>query len=306
MDPFRPFYDMVAPFIPLQYSILAQQWGLYSYWGTIAAFIAAVLLLFGLFYLGSLIAFGRLIGESESAKKALILISAMMGIIGAWYAAGIMVVILSNIVFVAGIVMGVILLASIGRALLGGWYAAGATVEEARAEYFESLQEREKARLIYTKTRQQLLNQLEYIVRQLYQRYGDKLDTKIVIGYLKAVGLYDDYIKIYGSERKLKKAIEKIIHNLINLMKKAYEYMRKRRGDQAKGSRHKNETIKIKSKEDLINLVAMKLMYEGEEAARRFLSEELNIKNVHKINKIIKEAYKRAEDLSKYFGDFGR
>jgi len=134
MYPFRPFYDMVAPFVPLQYSILAQQWGLYSYWGPIVAFIAAVLLLFGLFYLGSLIAFGRLIGESESAKKALILISATMGIIGAWYGAGMMLSIMSNLIYLAGIFIGGILLASIGRAMLGGWHAAGATVEEARKQ----------------------------------------------------------------------------------------------------------------------------------------------------------------------------
>jgi len=129
MDPFRPLYDMVTPFVPLQYSILAQQWGLYSYWGPIVAFIAAVLLLFGLFYLGSLIAFGRLIEENENTKRTLILISTTMSLIGAWYGAGIMLQIMSNLIFLFGTVMVVILLASITRALL-----KGVTVEEAKID----------------------------------------------------------------------------------------------------------------------------------------------------------------------------
>jgi len=108
------------PFIPLEYGILAQQWGLYSYWGPIVAFIAAVLLLFGLFYLGSLIAFESFIEENGDIKRILILISTTMGLISAWYGAGAIIYIMSDLILLTGVIICVILLASIIKALLRG------------------------------------------------------------------------------------------------------------------------------------------------------------------------------------------
>jgi len=246
--------------IPPAYIELAQVWGLGTYWGPIAAFIVAILFLFGLFYLGSVIALGRLVERNDNAKKALILISAMMGIIGAWYASGIMLLILSNLIFGIGIIMGGILLVAIIRALWGGWYAAGATLEEARAEYFESLQESEKARLEYIKTKQQIMNQLYTIIQQLYRQYGNRLDEKIVIAYLKSTGLYKDYIETFGSERKLrnqiKRIIEKVGKELANKVRGAYNFLAEHIRGLGKSESYKYLERKGFSSEDIDKIFA--------------------------------------------------
>jgi len=201
MDPFRPFYDMVAPFIPYQYSILAQQWGLYSYWGPIVAFIAAVLLLFGLFYLGSLIAFGKLIGESESAKKALILISTTMGIIGAWYGAGEMLKIMSNLIFAFGIIIGLfVLLYIIGVIIFGGWHAASATVEEAK--------------------KQNVLAYTSMIAELKRMGYTDEQIERI----LKEKGLLNKLEKLFGRKDSGFKSNENVKSQKIDL----YKYLKER------------------------------------------------------------------------------
>jgi len=137
-DPLQPLYDLILPAIPESYKTLAQQWGLYGPAGGIVVFIAAALLLFGLFWLGMLLSLGRIMGENESARKALILIAATLGIIGAWYGAGTMFYLMSNLTYLIGTFIVVIVLASIARALLGGWHAAGATKEEAYKQYLEA------------------------------------------------------------------------------------------------------------------------------------------------------------------------
>jgi len=202
MDPLQPLYDLILPVIPENYKILAQSWGLYGPVGGIVAFIAAALLLFGLFWLGMILSFGKLIsnGEKEYLRKALILIAATLGIIGAWYGAGVMFYIMSNLIYLVGMFIVIIVLAAVARALLGGWYAAGATKEEAYKKYLEAKRE------------------------TMLQKYIDIID---LVGYLKAQGYNTDQIvdkfkkdmpevwkwlkkKFSGNERAIKDFINKI------------------------------------------------------------------------------------------------
>jgi len=215
------WWEYLAPithFIPATYGKLGIQWGLPPVIAPIVPFLVGALLLFGIFYLGMIIAFSR-ITSMENVHKPIILISLTMGLLGAYVGAGIVVVMLSNIIYVIGMATGVVIAASVFRAILGGWYAAGATLEEARADYFESLAEKEKAKLKYMKVKGMAINQLYTIVQQLYLKYGDKIDEKTVIRYLKAMNLYDDYIMAYGSERELKKAIRAALHRVKEVAK---------------------------------------------------------------------------------------
>jgi len=127
------FLTPVTNFIPVTYQQLGIQWGLSPELGALVAFLAGALLLFGLFYLGIILSFGKLTGDT-SARKALILISAAMALLGAYYGAGILIIILSNIIYIVGTFIAVIVLGSIARAMLGGWHAAGVTKEKARQQ----------------------------------------------------------------------------------------------------------------------------------------------------------------------------
>jgi len=204
----------IVDFIPNTYQKLGIQWGLHPVIGAIVAFLAGTLLLFGLFYLGMILAFSRVTSE-ERAHKAIILISLAMALLGAYYGAGIVVMFLSNIIYLIGMAAGVIVAASVFRAIRAGWYAAGATLEEAQTEYYESLAEKEKAAFKYMKTRgrigSELAAKLNTIIQELYQKYNGKINEKIVIGYLKAMKLYDYYVKAYGSEKELRKSIKSMI-----------------------------------------------------------------------------------------------
>jgi len=64
------------------------------------------------------LSFSRLVEDNISTRKTLILISDTMSLLGAHYGAGIMVVILSNVIYIAGMFIAVIVPASIFRVML--------------------------------------------------------------------------------------------------------------------------------------------------------------------------------------------
>ncbi|RIB35069.1 MAG: hypothetical protein BXU00_03370 [Candidatus Nanoclepta minutus] len=221
MDALQPLWDLFLPVIPQNYKIIAQSWGLYGPAGGILAFLAAVALIFGLFWLGMLLAFGKIIEGNPYAHRALILIAAGLGIIGAWYGAGVMFYILSNIAYLMGSFAAIIVFGSVIRALIAGWHGAGATMQEAIA-----LEEAEKAKVFeYKKTTimgaYELLNE---IILKIYNNNPKAENAEIaesVIDFLKKEkalaeklfgfkrgSLYDYYIKLFGSYTKLKDYIE--------------------------------------------------------------------------------------------------
>jgi len=170
--------------IPRQYEQLARSWGLAGKLsgglGAAAVFVGAVLLLWGLFYLGLTLSFGRISSEDRSVKKTLILIAAGMAMFAAWYGAGIVVVILSNLIYVLGMLVTVILFGAILRAVTAGWYAAEAT---------------------YYSAKKASLAEIAEIIREIKERHPKA--TAEEIREIMGKDVWDRIVKYFGGKKEL-------------------------------------------------------------------------------------------------------
>ncbi|RDD52639.1 hypothetical protein BA065_00790 [Nanoarchaeota archaeon NZ13-N] len=185
MEWWRPFVEPISYFVPRQYEELGRSWGLSAGLAGVSAFIASVLLLFGLFYLGMILSFGRLTKNDQSAKRAIILIAAAMAILAAWYGAGVVAMIMSNVIYIVGIFIAFIALGAIFRAIFSGWYAAGATEEEAKG-------------MLLTAKRTTLTTYVDLI--QDLRRRG--LSDKDIIRVLKDRGILGRLKEMVGGDEK--------------------------------------------------------------------------------------------------------
>jgi len=216
----------VVDFIPNAYQKLGIQWGLHPVIGAIIAFLVGALLLFGIFYLGMILAFGKVTSD-ERAHKAIILVSLAMGLLGAYYGAGVLVVILTNIIYVIGMFAGVIVAASVFRAMIAGWHGAGATLHEAIAAEEVAKAQALEHKKIKTSIAYEVLDEIIKMVyksnpkaekAEIVERVINTLKTDRTLAErffgLKTMTLYDYYRKLFGDHIKLKEYIANKIEEL--------------------------------------------------------------------------------------------
>jgi len=197
MDLLQLLIDLLLPVIPENYKTLAQSWGLYGPVGGLMAFAAAVTLLAGLFWLGMILSFGKIIEENEYARKSFIFIALALGFIGAWYGAGTMFYLMSNAAYLVGIIITAIVLVSIVRALWGGWHAAGATNVEAYKQYLEA--------------KRGTLSTYATLIADLK---ANGLSDKEIENLFKKEGIWKRFVKTLGGDESAARKFIESIHNI--------------------------------------------------------------------------------------------
>jgi len=229
MDPLWFLIEKINSFLPGGYEVVGRTWGLPPKIAGVTAFGATVAFLFGLVYLGLLLSVGRLSGvkDNKLARGTIILIAVTMAIFAALYAEGYIVKLLSNLLYLAGMVIAFVTVLSILRAIWAGWYGAGATLHEAIAA-----EEVEKAKVLEHKkiTVMGTYDLLNSIILNIYNNDPDAHKTILaerVINFLqkekalaeklfglKRVSLYEYYKNLFGSHTQLKDYIENKIEEL--------------------------------------------------------------------------------------------
>ncbi len=169
-------------FIPSNYQQLGMQWGLNPSYAGLVAFAASILLIWGIVYLGMWLSFGKIIEDSSRGseyKRIFIVISAAIAIFATLGAADLIVLILSNIIYIVGVGAAIIVVASVFRALTSGWYGAGATVASAKAKELGELTKLEKKKKDYLEARQKAIGRVVTTTKEAAREITNIFNTEV-------------------------------------------------------------------------------------------------------------------------------
>ncbi|MEM5873088.1 MAG: hypothetical protein QXV63_02580 [Candidatus Aenigmatarchaeota archaeon] len=142
----------VGSVIPPEYEGLARAWGLvvYSDLGILIAFLATSLFVAALFYIGLLISLGPLIEKKAISNRILIVMSAVLGIFGAYSGAPIITMLMHIIVgYFGSFVAGAIIFFILGGLVVATFYSARAAKREAETIAYEKGIELESKKITY-------------------------------------------------------------------------------------------------------------------------------------------------------------
>ena len=203
-------------FVPSSYQQLGMQWGLNPSYAGLVAFAASILLMWGIFYFGMWLAFGNIIAnndKSEEYKKIFIIISAGLAIYATLGAADLVVLILSNIIYIFGIGAAIIIVASIFRAITSGWHGAGATVTEAKIKEFDKIKKLEYKKIAYAYA-------LDIAKRTLLEIIADVKTLDLD----KNIGIYRKIKDVERDLQKIKKLTD--IPKLVGRLREQLTYLK--------------------------------------------------------------------------------